>query len=138
MNSPSTTQTTVDARRYRLTTNNTQSTIFKGDIKVEPVAASHLGVSKEHIVPRELLQSEQAAFDPPKGAEFLLIMLATTCRVEAMIGDPNERFTRECEEFGRGRSARLYWARTLRSLPLLVSRAIGKVVVAAAKRFFGA
>jgi hypothetical protein len=70
-------------------------------------------------------------------AEFLLTVFATTRSADAMIGDLNERFTGECREFGRDRTVRLYWARTLRSLPPLVWRAIGKVVVAAVKRFFG-
>ncbi len=34
-------------------------------------------------------------------------------------------------------AVRLYWARTLRSLGSLLWRTIGKVVVAAVKRFFG-
>ncbi len=75
--------------------------------------------------------------EPPSGAEFLLTMLATTRRADAMIGDLNERFTCEYKEFGRARAVRLYWARTLRSLPPLVWRAIGKLVVAVVKRFFG-
>ncbi len=94
----------------------------------------------------QLLQSANAASDdftrqqqsvPPGTAEFLLTMLASTRRADAMIGDLNERFTRERRDFGRDRAVRLYWARTLRSLPFLVWRAIGKVVVAVVKRFFG-
>jgi hypothetical protein len=100
-------------------------------------AISHHGVSKEQVVPCELLQPEQAAFDPPKAAEFLLTLLATTRRADAMIGDLNERFTDECQQFGRDRAVRLHWARTLRSLPPLVWRAIGKMVIATAERFFG-
>jgi hypothetical protein len=76
--------------------------------------------------------------DPPEIAEFLLTMLATTRGADAMIGDLNERFTRECKEFGRNRAVRLYWARALRSIGPLLWRAIGKVVVAVVKRFFGA
>jgi hypothetical protein len=74
---------------------------------------------------------------PPKIAEFMLTMLATTRGAEAMIGDLNERFTRECKEFDRDRAVRLYWARTLRSLGPLLWRAIGKVVITMVKRFFG-
>lgn len=60
-----------------------------------------------------------------------------TRSAEAIVGDINEHFTRECRELGRDRAVRLYWARTLRSLGPLLWRAIGKVVVAAVKRFFG-
>jgi hypothetical protein len=78
---------------------------------------------------------------PPRLAEFLLTVLATSRRTEAMIGDLNEYFTRECEEFGRDRAVRLYWARALRSLGPLLRRAAGKVlkwgaVIAAARRLF--
>jgi hypothetical protein len=67
-------------------------------------------------------------YDPPAIAEFSLTILATTRSADAMIGDLNERFARECREFGRDRAVRLYWARTLRSLGPLLWRAIGKVV----------
>ncbi len=90
-----------------------------------------------HATVRALLQLAQAETAPLNTAEFLLTMLATTPGAEAMIGDLSEHFTCECREFGRGRAVRLYWARTLRSLPPLVWRAIGNVVVASVKRFFG-
>jgi len=61
-----------------------QGTIFKDNVKVELVPALHHGVSKEHIGPRGLLQPEQAAFDPPRAAEFLLTLLATTRSADAM------------------------------------------------------
>jgi hypothetical protein len=95
----------------------------------------------EHIIPRELLQPKAAETDPPKLAEFLLIAFATSRQADHMIGDRNEKFDRECEEFGRDRAVRRYWADTLRSLRPLLVRAIGRalkwgVVVAAVKRFF--
>jgi hypothetical protein len=92
---------------------------------------------KQHMIPREILQPKTTATDPPVLAEFLLTLLATTRRADAMIGDLNERFTRECREFGRDRAVRLYWARALRSLGPLLWRAIGKVVISAVKRIFG-
>jgi hypothetical protein len=54
-----------------------------------------------------------------------------------MIGDLNERFSHECEEFDRDRAVRLYWARTLRSVGPLLRRAIAKVVITMVKRIFG-
>jgi hypothetical protein len=66
--------------------------------------------------------------DPPKIAEFLLTMLASTARADAMVGDLNEHFARDCEKFGRARAVRLYWARTMRSLWPLLRRAIGKAL----------
>jgi hypothetical protein len=80
-------------------------------------------------------------FDPPKIAEFLLTALATTRHAESAVGDLNERFTTECEKFGRTRAVRLYWARTLRSLWPLFRRAIAKAlrwgaVLAMVRRLF--
>jgi hypothetical protein len=80
--------------------------------------------------------------NPPKLAEFLLIMLAPRRRAEHMIGDMDEHFTRECKEFGRDRAVRRYWARTFWSLWPLLWRAIGRavkggVVIAAARRLTG-
>jgi hypothetical protein len=79
--------------------------------------------------------------EPPTLAEFLLTALAATRTAEAMIGDLNERFTCDCDEFGRPRAVHLYWARTLRSLCPLLRRAIGKAlkwgaVIAAVRRLF--
>jgi len=79
--------------------------------------------------------------EPPMWAEFLLTMLLKPSHVEAVTGDLNERFTDECEKFGRLRAVRLYWARTLRSLWPMLVRAIGKAlkwgaVIAAVRRMF--
>ena len=84
--------------------------------------------SKEHIIliPHHGSRTKQVA--PPKVAEFLLTALATTPRANAMNGDLNEHFTRDCEKLGRRRAVRLYWARTLRSLWPLLVRAIGRAV----------
>jgi hypothetical protein len=78
---------------------------------------------------------------PPKLAEFLLTLFATTRDAEGAIGDLNERFAKECKKFGPDRAVSLYWARTLRSLGPLLSRAIGKAIkwggiIAAARRLF--
>jgi hypothetical protein len=79
--------------------------------------------------------------DPPKLAEFLLIAFATTRHAAHVVGDRNEVFARECEEFGRDRAVRRYWADTLRSLWPLLRRVIGKAlkwgaVIATVRRFF--
>jgi hypothetical protein len=78
---------------------------------------------------------------PPKLAEFLLTLFATSHHADAAIGDLNERFTDECEKLGRPRAVRLYRARTLQSLWPLLRRAIGKAlkwgaVIAAVRRLF--
>jgi len=79
--------------------------------------------------------------DPPRIAESLLTVFATSSRAEAAIGDLNERFADECKKLGQRRAVRLYWARTLRSLWPLLRLAIGRAlkwgaVVATVRRFF--
>jgi hypothetical protein len=66
--------------------------------------------------------------EPPIIAESLLIMFAPARRADHVIGDLEERFTRECEELGRRRAVCRYWARTLHSLWPLLRRAIGKAL----------
>ena|SRR5215471_4691564 len=79
--------------------------------------------------------------EPPTIAEFLLTALLKPSRADAATGDLNERFARECVEFGHRRASRLYWARTWESLWPLLRRAIGKamkwgVVIATVRRLF--
>jgi hypothetical protein len=79
--------------------------------------------------------------EPPKIAEFLLTALLSRARADALTGDLEERFTRDCEELGRRRAVRLYWARTLRSLWPLLRRATAKAlkwgaVIATVRRMF--
>jgi hypothetical protein len=102
-------------------------------------APGYLGETGD--IRRRIAEDQQRAVNPPAIAEFLLTMLATTRRAEAMIGDLNERFTRECQECGHARAVRLYWARTLRSVGPLLWRATAKVVrwgvvLAALRRLF--
>ena len=60
------------------------------------------------------------AAEPPALAEFLVGALLPNAKSDAAIGDLNERFERDCQEYGAARARRLYWSRTLRSLwPLL-------------------
>ena len=58
----------------------------------------------------------------------MLTTLLKPARAEAVVGDLNEHFTRDYEEFGYNRATRLYWARTLRSLWPLLWHTICKAV----------
>ncbi len=90
---------------------------------------------------REMVERQQPTIDPPGVAEFLLTALLKPSHADAVTGDLNEHFTRECEELGRRRAIRLYWARTLRSLWPLLKRAAAKAlkwgaVIATVRRLF--
>jgi hypothetical protein len=77
--------------------------------------------------------------DPPALAKFLL-SFATGRRADHMIGDLNERFARDCKEFGRHHAVRQYWKNARRSLAPLLWRAIVRMlkwaIVAAVKWYF--
>jgi hypothetical protein len=79
--------------------------------------------------------------EPPRHAEWLLIALASSRHAEAAIGDLNEQYANDYLHFGAARAARLYWARTIRSIGPLLLRLAGKAlkwgaVIAAVKRLF--
>jgi hypothetical protein len=88
----------------------------------------HLTKANELLGEMEMVEPEQATVDPPGFAEFLLTALLKPAHADAVTGDLNERFTRDCEELGRRRAVWRYWARTLYSLWPLLRRAIGKAV----------
>jgi hypothetical protein len=109
--------------------------------KCDRVVLCAHAVSREHIFPCVVCHQRNTVTNPPKLPEFLLIAFAPARRAKHMIGDLNERFADECQKLGRDRAARLYWARTLRSLWPLLKRAIGKAVkwgavLAVVKRMF--
>jgi predicted DNA-binding protein (UPF0251 family) len=105
------------------------------------VVDGHLIVRAKGLGIKIVLSTKADNQNPPQLAELLLLLFAMTHHAEAQVGDLNERFTRDCEDIGRDRAVRLYWARTLRSLWPLLVRAIGKAlkwgaVVAALRRLF--
>jgi hypothetical protein len=80
--------------------------------------------------------------EPPKVAEFLIALLLSEAKGEAIIGDLSELFEKDCERYGATRARHMYRSRALRSLwPLLrraASRAIKLAVsVEVMRKFFG-
>ena len=102
-----------------------------GEAVVREEVADHWWGTKTYFLQfplPEIEDCEEEAPQPPKWAEFFLTALACSRHAEAAIGDLNERFAGECEQFGAKRAARLYWARTARSIVPLLLRAVGKVL----------
>jgi hypothetical protein len=66
--------------------------------------------------------------DPPASAEFLLELFLRSKRGKALIGDMRERFGRDCEELGRKRAVRRYWADTVGTVGPMLRRAIAKAI----------
>jgi hypothetical protein len=66
--------------------------------------------------------------EPPAVAEFLLRLFAQTRHQSAVLGDLNETFFRNCEQYGRSRATRLYWADALHSLWSLFVRTLGRLI----------
>lgn len=69
---------------------------------------------------------------PPASAEWLLTLLLKRHRVDALLGDLEELFHRDCGARGDRRARWLYWARVLRSVAPLLWSAIKKAGIFAA------
>jgi hypothetical protein len=78
-------------------------------------------------IANELGKTEPPVSEPPAAAEFLLNVFARTKHQQAALGDLNETFIRNCEQYGRRRACRLYWAEALRSLGPLLVRTLGRL-----------
>ncbi len=83
----------------------------------------------------------KSAAEPPQLADFCLSLCLSGAKAEAVIGDLNEKFHRDCDHFGAERARRMYWGRTLRSLGPLLLRIGSRVirwglVIESVRRFF--
>jgi hypothetical protein len=63
---------------------------------------------------------------PPRLAEFCLSVFLDKAKSDALLGDLNERFVRDCERFDVDRARRIYLGRALRSLWPLLKRAVAR------------
>jgi hypothetical protein len=86
--------------------------------------------------------SDRENHSPPKYAELLLTVVASTRHAEAMIGDLNERHADWCKRFDAQWADRLYWARAVQSIGPLLWRLVVKalkwaVVISTVRRFLG-
>jgi len=78
---------------------------------------------------RVLLAIEAASQEPPKLAEFLLILCSGSGkRAEAIQGDLCEQFTHDCAKMSVARARRRYWSRLLASLGPQIGRTIARAV----------
>jgi hypothetical protein len=103
--------------------------------------ATGLTVRTYRIYRLGTLTSAYALAEPPKWAEFLVMVLSPANRGDALVGDLNEQYVDDCRAFGEARAKRRYWARTVRTIGPLLLRAAGKIVkwgavVAVVRRFF--
>jgi hypothetical protein len=85
---------------------------------------------------------ERAMQGPPRLAELLLTVFASTKHAEAMIGDLNEQYAGWCKRFGVRQARELYWVRAAQSIGPLLLRWLGKVlkwaaVISTVKRALG-
>ena len=61
---------------------------------------------------------------PPKLAEMFLMLVTRKKSREAIIGDLEQKYARNCADFGVGRARRLYWVETIWTVgPLLLQSA---------------
>lgn len=62
-------------------------------------------------------------FDPPRSAEWLIVLFADSDEAHLMLGDLSEEFFRLASQSGRVAARQWYWRQTLKSLPHLVGSA---------------
>lgn len=79
--------------------------------------------------------------EPPKLAQFLLVLFLDRRHVDGLIGDLAEQFERDCRRYDADYARRRYWAETLRSLWPLLRRAMARAikwvaVLEAVRKFF--
>jgi hypothetical protein len=64
--------------------------------------------------------TQRSSFNPPGGAEWLVVLIVSKRSSDGMLGDLEERFHRHVETHGLRRARWLYWAEVLRSIaPIL-------------------
>ena len=65
---------------------------------------------------------------PPKLFDFLIPLLMSRAKSDAMIGDLDERFHEHCRQWGVERARRMYWSEVVGSLRPLLRRAAVRTI----------
>ena len=103
------------------------------------VAAPALGRPVLAVAPTE---GEIATnLQPPKCAEFLLVLSRSPSAAEGLLGDMYELFRRDCAKRGVARAKLFYWGYAMRAVWPLLKRSIGRAaksaaVISTVKRLF--
>ena len=79
--------------------------------------------------------------EPPQFADFMLTLMLSEAKGDAIIGDRNERFEQDCQRFGAERARGIYWGRALISMWPLIRRVVARairwgIIAEYARRFF--
>jgi hypothetical protein len=87
------------------------------------------GLSEQAVRLLLAIAAESQVPEPPKLAEFLLILCSGSGkRAEAIQGDLCEQFTHDCAKMSVARARRRYWSRVLASLGPQIGRTIARAV----------
>jgi hypothetical protein len=90
-------------------------------------ALRKLEALREALGPPPVSQEPPKLAEPPRLAESALALFLKGAKGEAVIGDLNERFHRDCRKYGVARARQMYRAQVLRSLWPLAWRAAKRV-----------
>jgi hypothetical protein len=137
----------TDEPMFNLNEHKLGDGIFAGSKVIEVVSAVNATVK---VVLRAAGTTEGTAYaeghatimksEPPPFAEMIFTALLPRNRHDAMLGDMDERFARDCRMFGVDRARRRYWGHVLRSLRPLVVRGLKKMraiaLLEVARRYF--
>lgn len=77
---------------------------------------------QEHVTSPEVVRNA-----PPAVAEFLMMVFASKKQTDAILGDMEERFSRDCKSLTLRRAQLRYWALTIRNLGPLTIRAFKRL-----------
>jgi hypothetical protein len=92
--------------------------------RFDPVTRTFSMPPKAEQGPRDYYEAEESR--PPAALDYVLPMLLKGAKGDALIGDLNELFVRDCKSYGVARARRMYWGRALKSLWPLVRRAAAR------------
>lgn len=94
--------------------------------RVSTTPNSTLVNSEEPIIIDEA--AEHFSPEPPRAADFLLVLFATSKRDVAAVGCINESFEQDADRWGPARARRRYWAQALKLLWPIIRCAAGRAL----------
>ena len=102
----------------------------QGALHVKLPAATTATLSAPNVVvsPPVVEDPLLGAGEPPRLFDYLLPLILSGAKSEAILGDLNERFGRDRERFGMPRARRMYWGVALGSLWPLLGRAAARLI----------
>jgi hypothetical protein len=110
-----------DGDTFEFVTGSGEHTSIEGTFGDIKTLYQHVGIRALLADPAtSMARAPEQLSKPPAFGEALIVLFCPKNRIEAVMGDLEERFTEELASKGERRARLLYWARVIRSIgPLL-------------------